>query len=102
VLTIRGTHWGSEGCRGGNGSNSHWQGSGTGLIGPGVVREPGRESLILTAAGQGIVYVAPAGPSTVSGPAVTLDCAILVLECEGGALAANVDIRRGRLGGGHL
>ena len=31
-----------------------------------------------------------------------LDCAILVLEREGGALAANVDIRRGRLGGGHL
>ena len=33
---------------------------------------PGRESLILTAAGQGIVYVAPPGPGTVSGPAVTL------------------------------
>ena len=31
-----------------------------------------------------------------------LDCAILVLESEGGALAANVDIRGGRLGGGHL
>ena len=31
-----------------------------------------------------------------------LDCAILVLESEGGALAANVDIGGGCLGGGHL
>merc|ERR1719333_2030115 len=83
-----GTIWNIGGC---------WR-SGTGLVGPGVVGEPGAEPLVLAGAGVGVINVAPSGASTVSTATIALYCAILINKCEGGALAANVDIWRGSLG----
>ena len=90
---------GCEGGRWSSRSNYDRQRSGTGLIGPWVVGEPGTEPEILTAGGVSIVNIAPPGTCAVSGATVTLDSAILVNKCEWGALTSNVDIGRGSLGG---
>merc|ERR1711879_444268 len=102
VLTMGGSNRSSKGGRGSHRGHRYRKRSGTGLIGPRVVGEPGRESEVLATAGVSTAYIAPPGASAVCRPTVALHCPVLVQEGEGGALAANVDIRGGRLGGGHL
>ena len=90
------------------------EGSGAGLVGPGVVGEPGGEPLVLAGGAEGLIDVAPPGPGTVHTLTVALtreegagdsgdlspylDGSVLVLEGEWGALAPEVDVGAGGLG----
>ena len=71
--------------------------SGACLIRPGVVGEALGGDKVLAGGEPVAVHVAPAGPSAVHGETVALHHPGAVQEGEGGALAAQVDIRGGGL-----